>query len=277
MNGRTKVLLALVTFVLTACTTPGRYSQRIDSAPAQTPRNVATEDAVPRYEPETMRANKPYSVFGTSYTPMSHKAAKSYSAKGVSSWYGQKFHGHLTSNGETYNMFEMSAAHKTLPLPSYVKVTNLDNKKTVIVRVNDRGPFHGNRLIDLSFAAATKIDMLKTGVANVQIDVIHVDKQGNKTIAGNPVNKKPASKKSENWYVQVAALQDKKRADEIAQGLALLYQVKTHTPFETGVFKLRLGPLDNEDHAIKLLQEVKQNGYENAYKLKGALGGYSDN
>lgn len=268
MNLRLVIFITLSIILLDGCVTQGRYAQRIDSAPARTPENVATEDAIPRYEPETTRANKPYSVFGTAYTPMSHQAAKSYSAKGVSSWYGQKFHGHLTSNGETYNMFEMSAAHKTLPLPSYVKVTNLDNQKTVIVRVNDRGPFHGNRIIDLSFAAATKLDMLKTGVANVKVDVIHVDKNGNKTIAGTPVNQEPETREGDDWFIQVAALQDKKRAQEVAQGLALLYQVPTQTPFELGVFKLRLGPLDDENHAIRLLQEVKQNGYENAYKLK---------
>jgi rare lipoprotein A len=165
----------------------------------------------------------------------------------------------------------MSAAHKTLPLPSYVKVTNLDNQKTVIVRVNDRGPFHGGRIIDLSFAAATKIDMLKTGVVNVRVDVIHVDKRGNKTIAGKPINSKKEGQDGKSWFVQVAALQNKQKIKDLAEGLALLYQVPAQTPFELGVFKLRLGPLSNEDHATTLLQEVKQNGYENAYKLKRSV------
>jgi rare lipoprotein A len=263
-----KLLIILLAMTLTACVNQGRYKQRLDSAPASTNKKVATRDAVPKYEPETQRANKPYRVFGKPYTPMSHETAKSYSATGVSSWYGQKFHGHLTSNGETYDMFEMSAAHKTLPLPSYVKVTNLNNQKTVIVRVNDRGPFHGGRIIDLSFAAATKIDMLKTGVANVKVEVIHVDKQGNKTLAGKPINARKKHKSGERWFVQVAALENKKKVKELAEGLALLYQVPTQIPFELGVFKLRLGPLSDENHATTLLQEVKQNGYENAYKLK---------
>jgi rare lipoprotein A len=261
-------LVILLAFTLSACVNQGRYKQRLDSAPVSANKKVATKDAVPRYEPETQRANKPYSVFGTRYVPMSHQTAKAYSATGVSSWYGQKFHGHLTSNGETYDMFQMSAAHKTLPLPSYVKVTNLDNQKTVIVRVNDRGPFHGGRIIDLSFAAATKIDMLKTGVANVKVEVFHVDKQGNKTLAGKPINRKQPQGDNESWFVQVAALQNKKKITDLAEGLALLYQVPTQIPFELGVFKLRLGPLSNEAHATTLLQEVKQNGYENAYKLK---------
>jgi rare lipoprotein A len=91
---------------------------------------------------------------------------------GIASWYGKKFHGHLTSNGEIYNMYGMSAAHKNLPLPTYLKVTNLANSKSVIVRVNDRGPFHQNRIIDLSYSAAYKLDMLKTGTAKVKISAI---------------------------------------------------------------------------------------------------------
>jgi rare lipoprotein A len=265
--GYPKLLVVLILAITsTACVNKGRYAQRLDSAPANANKRVSTKDAVPKYEPETERANKPYSVFGTQYMPISHQAAKTYSAKGVSSWYGQKFHGHLTSNGETYDMFEMSAAHKTLPLPSYVKVTNLDNQKTVVVRVNDRGPFHGGRIIDLSFAAATKIDMLKTGVANVKVDVIHVDIQGNKTIAGQPIDSK--EKAGGSWFVQVAALQNKQKVNDLAKGLTRLFQVPTQIPFELGVFKLRLGPLSSEDHATSLLQEVKQNGYENAYKLQ---------
>lgn len=262
------LLVGLLIATLTACVNQGRYKQRLDSAPVSTNKKVATKDATPRYEPETQRANKPYRVFGKPYTPMTHKTAKTYSAVGVSSWYGQKFHGHLTANGETYDMFEMSAAHKTLPLPTYVKVTNLGNNKTVIVRVNDRGPFHGGRIIDLSFAAATKLDMLKTGVANVKVDVIHVDKQGNQTIAGQPAEPKHKKKTDGSWFVQVAALQNKKKITDLANGLAMLYQVPTQIPFELGTFKLRLGPLNDEEHARKILQEVKQNGYENAYKLR---------
>ncbi|HAH03554.1 MAG TPA: septal ring lytic transglycosylase RlpA, partial [Vibrio sp.] len=97
-----------------------------------------------------------------------------FTEKGKASWYGKKFHGHLTSNGEIYDMYSMSAAHKTLPIPSYVKVTNTDNNKTTIVRINDRGPFHEGRIIDLSYAAAYKLDVLRTGTANVEIEVITV-------------------------------------------------------------------------------------------------------
>src|SRR5690606_15178766 len=136
----------------------GRYHQRNDSAPHTLPDNISQSDATPRYEAHYPASLRQYSVLGRTYTPMNAEQASRYSATGQASWYGQKFHGHLTANGETYDMYQMSAAHKTLPLPSYARITNLANNKQVIVRVNDRGPFHGHRLIDVSYAAAKKLD-----------------------------------------------------------------------------------------------------------------------
>ena len=179
---------ALVLFVmlLNACAIQqsGRYSQRHDSAPKRLPGQIVLEDATPEYVPFNKRGNMPYQVFGKHYTPM--QSARDYSQSGEASWYGQKFHGHLTSNGEIYDMYAMTAAHKTLPLPSFVRVTNLANNKQVIVRVNDRGPFHGSRIIDLSYAAAMKLDMLKTGTARVKLDAIHVEPDGSMLLAGEP-------------------------------------------------------------------------------------------
>ena len=115
-------------------------------------------DAVPRYEPRSPYGNGPvYEVLGKRYTVM--PSSKGYQERGVASWYGTKFHGNLTSNREVYDMYQMTAAHKTLPLPTYVRVRNLRNDKSVVVRVNDRGPFVHNRIIDLSYAAAMKLDI----------------------------------------------------------------------------------------------------------------------
>lgn len=111
-----------------------------------------------------------YTVFGKKYYTIN--TSKGYREIGDASWYGKKFHGRLTSNREPYDMYGISAAHKTLPLPSYVKVTNLKNNKELIVRVNDRGPFHGNRIIDLSYGAAKKLDMVEDGVAKVKVEAI---------------------------------------------------------------------------------------------------------
>jgi rare lipoprotein A len=127
-------------------------------------------DPEPRAEALSRGGNKPYNIYGVDYSPRTD--LMEYKESGIASWYGHKFHGHLTSNGETYNVFAMSAAHKTLPLPSYVRVTNLDNGKSAIVRVNDRGPFHNDRVIDLSYSAAYKIGMMGKGTARVQVELL---------------------------------------------------------------------------------------------------------
>ena len=132
------------------------------------------QNAVPRDDPIRAAGNKsPYTVLGKTYHVM--HSARGYVATGTASWYGRKFHGRRTADGEIYDAYAMTAAHKTLPIPSYVKVTNLDNGKTAIVRVNDRGPFHGNRLIDLSYAAATKLGFVDKGTAHVRIQAIDPD------------------------------------------------------------------------------------------------------
>ena len=127
-------------------------------------------DAVPRQEPLHRFANRPYNVFGRYYTPASH--VRPFRQRGVASWYGKKFHGQKTSTGERYDMFAMTAAHPTLPLPSYARITNPANGKSVVVRVNDRGPFHSNRIIDLSYAAAHRLGYIKTGSTLVEVEAI---------------------------------------------------------------------------------------------------------
>ena len=131
-------------------------------------------DAIPRDEPPSRYGNGPvYEVFGKRYNVMPSSAG--YSERGVASWYGRKFHGRLTSSREHYDMYEMTAAHKTLPLPTYVRETNLRNSKSIVVRVNDRGPFVHNRIIDLSYAAAAKLDMIRDGTSLVEVTAITFD------------------------------------------------------------------------------------------------------
>jgi rare lipoprotein A len=141
--------------------------------PAQRPPPAARDipDAMPRYEPRSAYGNPPfYDVFGKRYFVLSSSA--DYIERGVASWYGPGFHKIRTSTGEIYDMYGMSAAHKTLPLPAYVRVTNLQNGRSVVVRVNDRGPFVGNRIIDLSYTAAAKLDMLRDGTAMVEVRTV---------------------------------------------------------------------------------------------------------
>lgn len=131
-------------------------------------------DAIPRFEPITRAGNAPtYTINGVTYR--TKRSAVGYSEVGVASWYGRSFHGRPTANGETYDMYKMTAAHPTLPIPSYVRVTNQSNGKSVIVRINDRGPFVKNRIIDLSLAAAHRLDMVKKGIARVRVTSITAD------------------------------------------------------------------------------------------------------
>ena len=139
---------------------PGEHAPDIDSI----------ADAEPRLEPLHRFANKPYSVLGRDYLPMTQLGP--YRARGIASWYGRKFHGQRTSTGETYDMYGMSAAHPTLPLPSYARITNPANGRAVVVRVNDRGPFHADRLIDLSYTAAAKLGIVGGGSAVVEVESV---------------------------------------------------------------------------------------------------------
>lgn len=130
-------------------------------------------DAEPRIEPLHRFANNPYSVLGRNYVPM--KSLQAYRKRGIASWYGRKFHGQKTSSGEIYDMFAMTAAHPTLPIPSYVRVTDVASGKAVVVRINDRGPFHADRLIDLSYAAGHKLGLIANGSAQVEVELILPD------------------------------------------------------------------------------------------------------
>lgn len=162
--------------LLGACAhAPHRSGTAGGPAPTVLPRNAPPvdriADAVPRDEPRSAHGNPPfYDVDGHRYVVLT--SASGYVERGVASWYGTEFHGLRTSTGEAYDMFAMTAAHKTLPLPCYARVTNLSNGRSVVVRINDRGPFVANRIIDLSYAAAVKLDMIRNGTAFVQVEAL---------------------------------------------------------------------------------------------------------
>lgn len=188
---RQPLLLSLsAALVLAGCASSppeqsSRYAIKQDRAPTGNFDASDLADAKPRYEAPRRAGNKsPYTVWGRSYQVMA--SADGYVERGIASWYGEKFHGHKTSNGEVFDMYAMTAAHKSLPLPSYARVTNLDNGRSVIVRVNDRGPFHGDRLIDLSYAAAKKLGYQSRGTARVEVAAITVREDGSMSLAGRP-------------------------------------------------------------------------------------------
>jgi len=158
----------LVSFLLGACSSLRK--PEVDGPPvvAEQPVKDLPENPVPRHEPLSKYGNPPsYVVFGKTYRTL--KSSHGFVQRGIASWYGKKFHGRRTSSGEPYDMYGMTAAHKQLPLPTYVQVTNLKNGKQVVLRVNDRGPFHGNRIIDLSYTAAKKLDIVKEGTGLVEV------------------------------------------------------------------------------------------------------------
>ena len=166
-------LIALAALLLVSCGgTPRRPSVPERATPPPPPASLdAVPDAVPRVEPRSGRGNPvSYEVFGKRYTLL--PTAEGYKERGVASWYGPDFHSLPTSSGEPYDMYAMTAAHKTLPIPAYARVTNLANGRSVVVRINDRGPFVDNRIIDLSYAAAWKLDMTRAGTAFVAVEVL---------------------------------------------------------------------------------------------------------
>ncbi len=165
--------LALALALVAGCSSqpekrPGGYYK--DDGPGDNAKLAAIADAVPRAEALHRYANRPYEQMGKKYVPLTRVGV--YKQRGVASWYGKRFHGNPTSSGEKYDMYKMSAAHPILPIPSYVRVTNLANGRSVVVRVNDRGPFHAGRAIDLSYAAANRLGYVSQGSAQVEIEQI---------------------------------------------------------------------------------------------------------
>jgi rare lipoprotein A len=263
-----KIQLLVITLLvsISACSVnTGRYQQHKDSMPSRAPTASELIDITPRAEPHSRGGNRSqYQVRGKTYSVL--KSAENFSQTGIASWYGEKFHGHLTSNGEIYNMYAMSAAHKNLPLPTYLKVTNNANSQSVIVRVNDRGPFHQNRIIDLSYSAAYKLGMMKTGVANVTITAItdfSVTEIKEKLTENNL-----STDSEQRKYIQVFATKNEVLANKTAQALENLYQINTIIPMNDGLFRVQMGPINDEEALNTLLTSLKKSGYPKAFSLK---------
>ena len=200
----------------------------------------AVPNAVPRVEPRSAHGNPPfYDVLGQRYYVLA--SADGYLERGVASWYGPTFHGGNTSSGEPYDMYAMTAAHKTLPLPCYARVTNLRNGRSVVVRINDRGPFVANRLIDLSYTAASRLDMLREGTTLVEVRTL--SPQVPDELARTSAQPPPA------LYVQAGAFADQQNAQRLLERLqaAGLERAFIALPLQTGarLYRVRLGPIDS--------------------------------
>ena len=247
--------------VLSGCSV-ARKPERAAPAPEVvpiTPPSVDTTDAIPRREPRSAHGNPPfYRVLGKRYTVLASE--EGYLERGVASWYGPTFHGESTSNGEKYNMYGMTAAHKTLPLPCYARVTNLKNGKSVVVRINDRGPFVSNRLIDLSYSAAQKLDMLKEGTTLVEVRALTVQEPDNLT--------RSAQAPPPSLYVQVGAFADQSNAQRVLSrlksgGLGSAF-ILSPPDGQPQLYRVRLGPISSVPEFDTLAAKLKVLGYPDA-------------
>jgi rare lipoprotein A len=234
---------------------PGDYARpHKDGAPWWDVDVSQIQDAVPMPHYGPYKAN-PYTVLGKTYFPISD--GRRYSATGTASWYGTKFHGQPTANGEKYDLYGMSAAHKTLPLPTYVKVTNLDNGRTVTLRVNDRGPFYSDRIIDLSFAAAKKLGFAESGTARVKVEGIDPEQwwaQQGRPVPGMMAQPQMAAAKPANSIAQPIEQYTPPPQQHAAATVPLEIDAKKNaSPAASGLF-LQVGAFANPD-AAQLLKD----------------------
>jgi len=232
-------------------------------------------DAVPRPEARSKYGNGPvYEVLGKRYTVM--PSSSGYQERGVASWYGKKFHGNLTSNREVYNMYEMTAAHKTLPLPTYVRVRNLSNNRSIVVRVNDRGPFVHNRIIDLSYSAAIKLDMIKDGTSLVEVTAISFDQpQGDRPVRVSspppPTTTVQPSATANRIYVQVGAFGERPNAERRLGDLARagIGNAFIHEEPSTDrvLYRVRIGPVAGVVQYDVIVDELEAMGINDPYLI----------
>jgi rare lipoprotein A len=238
--------------------------QRQDGAPSGSIDVSKIPDAVPRVEPRSRYGNpRTYRVNGRVYHV--RQSSRGYVARGIASWYGTKFHGRTTSSGEPYDMYAMTAAHRTLPLPTFVRVTNLNNGRSVVVKVNDRGPFVKNRLIDLSYAAAKKLGVVATGTAPVEVRAI--DPRHPRQASATPAalhSPAPASAHRAQLYVQVGAFIDRVNAERLYQRLERMplprVQIQRGVSHERTIYRVRIGPLADVDEADRLSDALAHRG-----------------
>ncbi len=266
-------------------TAPKLGGYYLDDGPGDNPpKNIdSIPNAVPKKEPLLDRANKPYKALDAIYTPMT--SYRPYKERGVASWYGKRYHGKNTSSGEVYDMYSMTAAHTTLPLPSYVKVSNPANGRWVIVRVNDRGPFKSSRVIDLSYAAAFKLRFSSAGSTLVDVEAIDPNNfalyAADKTINSAPAallapanmqtNVPPVAATAKQvaansglvtqYFVQAGAFKSEANADALSkkiQSYDIATNVGINNVYNNGLYRLKLGPFDNKQDADQAAANIRK-------------------
>lgn len=244
--------LAVLAVLITGCSTAPPHEESVpeparkggyykEDGPHDNPPPDVTKvpDAVPRAEPLHRFANRPYTQFGREYVPLAR--LEPFRQRGLASWYGKMFHGRRTASGETYDMFAMTAAHPTLPIPSYARVTHVGNNRSVVVRINDRGPFHPGRVIDLSYAAAAKLGYIEAGSAAVEVESI---------LPGEDAM----------IYLQVGAFGSRENAESlrgrVARELSWL-QERMEVLLAGSLWRLHVGPYRSQEEARSAAQRIE--------------------
>jgi rare lipoprotein A len=278
LRGATRLLVVVFALALAACSSApskrGGYYQD-DGPPEKPPADVTqTPDAVPRVEAFHPYANRPYTALGRAYTPMTDD--RPYRVRGLASWYGKQFHGSRTSSGEIYDMYAASAAHPTMPIPSYARVTNTRTGASVIVRVNDRGPFKPNRVIDLSYAAAAKVGIVTSGTG--EVEVVRLTFDDIRALRGESPRPEPAPvaaaplppplpPESGRWSVQVGAFQQEANAVALRERVAVQLQQAGNeragqraprVEHDGSIFRVLVGAVADRSAAQSLAQELEQ-------------------
>lgn len=291
MNASRLAICSLVLLWLAGCaSSPGGGYYGNDGPPVKTDIDLSSiPPAVPKPEPLSRFGNpRSYTVFGKTYYPM--RTAKNFTQTGVASWYGRQFHGKRTSSGEAYDMYRMTAAHKTLPLPSYVRVTNRRSGKQVIVRVNDRGPFRSGRIIDLSYVAALKLGIVRRGSAPVRIETVTAADVAAPVVASHTTDTPPTAQPTRltnqhtaaanpavarsthaadtmtasGRYLQVGAFAKRGNADQIAarlrrMGIAKIRIAPAHSEHGT-LYRVRVGPFSKSSQRRIVRQRLTRQG-----------------
>jgi rare lipoprotein A len=245
---------------------PGAYYQD-DGPGGNPPDNLdAIPDAIPRLEPLHRFANRPYTVFGHDYVPAT--TLRSYRERGLASWYGRKFHAQKTATGETYDMYAMTAAHPTLPLPSYARVTNLANGRSVVVRINDRGPFHPGRVIDLSYAAAYRLGIAQKGSGEVEVESIVPGAAPPQLVAPLPpivaseaaAATSPIGQEGGGYVAQLGAFTNYANAQEFVGRLANqsgTLGVEPRVRQDSGLYRVYVGPYTTREEARRAADRLR--------------------
>jgi rare lipoprotein A len=253
MRKLTIIILLLIAAMLTSCSN----MHKKDGPPHFYVDETKVPNATPKVEPLAKYGNmRTYRVFGRTYHVMS--SSKNYTAVGIASWYGTQFHAQRTSSGERYDMLGMTAAHKTLPLPTYVEVTNLKNHRKIIVKVNDRGPFEQNRLIDLSYVAAKKLGLLGHGTAPVKIKAIDPRSFGRTMMLAH--QPKASNSCASSLYLQVGAYRSKSHAENMQKRIGGMLSSPVQIAHLSTLYHVQIGPIKDATTAKRIATRLRQAG-----------------